>query len=114
MTNQGAGEQNESVNDDNESDDDINPSSVEIVKYSWETNRETKGNFMVRFKGDDTDRRLWVKELLCDFPDLGLFYIFDKYVHQARTVHYVERCARGYYKSKEVAKQRVIKGFISK
>lgn len=113
VTNQGAGEQNESVNDDNESDDDIDPSSVEIVKYSWETNRETKGNFMVRFKGDDTDTRLSVKELLCDFPDLGLFYIFDKYVHQARTVHYVERCARGYYESKEVAKRKVIKGFIS-
>ena len=86
---------------------------VDILDFRWKTNECKIGYYHVKFDNEIKTRKMGVRAFLCDYPDIGLLFIHDKYLHDERTIKYITNAAKGNYKAKGVDNRRVVEDFTT-
>jgi hypothetical protein len=98
------------VDDDDEEEVDEDP----IVKdFRWKSVAKKGEYLIVRFDDEEVNQQMELKPLLHDYPELVIWFMWEKYSQSEQTMHYVEQCAKGGITLGGKRKQVVMKGFKS-
>jgi hypothetical protein len=97
------------VDKDDEEEVDEDP----VVKdFRWKSVAKKSGYLIVRFDNEEVDQQMELKPLLHNYPELVIWFMWEKYSQSEQTMHYVEQCAKGGI-TLGGKKKQVMKGFKS-
>ena len=106
-----------SLSDEDDSEDDSEDISVladaEIKDFVWSSNLFDKGMFLVKYSDYNKEEYSDPAPFLYDYPDIGLAFMYHRYLHDEKSITYIEGICGQMYEADKVEPRRVVVNFTN-